>query len=178
MKTEDPWFSAITPVHPQGYSSDEPLGVLGCVTHQHYCNPDRPSKHNRMRRYISKDAEGALSKAWPDLQDQSAIRPLLSALSTTEAGFLDSFYALPGLPTLLSRNTLLANMQTAALAVNQWQIEREHIYKASMAAIQSMVVEYTRGLSLGSGSLCATDTPYRRICNSQVCHLHKTGELF
>jgi hypothetical protein len=172
IKTEDPWFSATTPATPEGFYPDEPLGVLGCVTHRLYCNPDLPNTTGCVNAY-AQDVEDALSKAWPNSQDESAIRPVLSALSTQGAGLMDIFYALPGIPTLLCRNTLLGNVQTAALPDNQWQIEREHIYKASMAALQSIVVDYAKGDWFGPGRFCGAETSCRRICNSQVRHLHE-----
>lgn len=59
-----------------------------------------------------------------------------------ERGLSEVLYPYKSSPSLLARNTLRNNVQTAVLPSNQWQIEREHLYKASLAVVQSGPVDF------------------------------------
>lgn len=181
-KTGDPWFSASTPFDNSLLTSsptnrrsyfvpDEPVGVLGCVTQRSYCNPNIPKDVGCINGFAvvgGQNSSELLKRAWSDVNDQSAMRAFVAALSNAGAGFLDTFYALPNLPTLISRSTILGNMQTAIIPKDRWQDEREHLYKASLAAIQSIMVEHARGLTFGKNAHCDDEMECSRICHSQV----------
>ncbi|KAH7083074.1 hypothetical protein BKA63DRAFT_502200 [Paraphoma chrysanthemicola] len=180
-KTDDPWFSARTPMSifdvsantssaasDNGpYFADQPVGVLGCSTQRFICNPDAPDADciNSMSRNKS---VLAIQKAWPNLQDQQKIHPILAATHQfgIGKGQPDAMYQLSGAPVLLARNTMTNNRQTARLPSNQWQLEREHIFTASLAAWQSSIVAYARGSWYGHPS-CDADFPCERMCHSQ-----------
>jgi hypothetical protein len=181
-KTEDPWFSATSSFDDSSLASsangsrsyfvaDEPVGVLGCVTQKSYCNPNLPENVGCIDGFALVDGKYPLDpfkRAWPDANDQSAMRAFVAALSNQGAGLLDVYYAIPNSPTLLSRSTILGNMQTAIIPKDRWQDEREYLYKASLAATQSMMVEHARGFTLGKDMFCDVEKKCRRICHSQV----------
>lgn len=172
-KTSDPWFSASTPFdNRKSYLvSDEPAGVLGCVTQRSYCNPNIPKDVGCIDGFAVVDGRNSselFKRAWTDVSDQSVMRAFVAALSNGGAGFLDAFYVLPNLPTLLSRSTILGNMQTAIIPKDRWQDEREHLYKTSLAAIQSTMVEHARGFTPGKNFYCNEEKECSRICHSQV----------
>ncbi|KAH9879753.1 hypothetical protein J1614_001776 [Plenodomus biglobosus] len=180
-KTEDPWFSATSVVDNNHLASsangsrsyfvaDEPVGVLGCVTQRSYCNPNLPEDVGYIDGFAIIDDQYPLDpfkRVWPDANDQSAMRAWVAALSNQGAGLLDVYYTIPNSPTLLSRSTILANMQTSVIPKDRWQDEREHLYKASLAAIQSMMVEHARGFSFAKNRHCDDGKECRRICHSQ-----------
>ncbi|KAH7093216.1 hypothetical protein FB567DRAFT_575963 [Paraphoma chrysanthemicola] len=149
------------------YFADQPVGVLGCSTQRFICNPDAPEADciNSMSRNKS---VLAIQKAWPNLQDQQKMFPILAATYQfgIGKGQPDAMYELSGAPVLLARNTMTNNRQTARLPSNQWQLEREHIFTASLAAWQSSIVAYARGSWYGHPS-CDADFPCERICHSQ-----------
>jgi hypothetical protein len=180
--TEDPWFSATTLASgspssselnsSEYYLSDVPGGILGCVTKRTYCNPDLSSSSGCIDGFTGQHLGGnekdGVSVVWPNSDDQSAIRSLLSVLDQQGAGFSDLLYGLPTAPTLLARNTLYASLQLAPLPVDQWKMEREHIFRANLAAMQAMLLDFARGYWGGDGSFCGRNDGCRRICRSQV----------
>jgi hypothetical protein len=181
-KTEDPWFSATSLFDNSSLASsangshyfvaDEPVGVLGCVTQRSYCNPNLPEIVGCIDGFAVISGQYSLDpfkSAWPDANDQSAMRAFVAALSNQGAGLLDAYYAIPNSPTLLSRSTIFLNMQVATIPKDRWQDEREYLYKASLAAIQSMMVEHARGFTLSKNMYCEGEKECRRICHSQVC---------
>ena len=144
---------------------------MGCVNHRSYCNPNIPKDVGCIDGFAvlgGQNSSELIKRAWPDVNDQSAMRSFVAALNNAGAGFLDAFYALPSSPTLISRSTILGNMQTAIIPKDRWQDEREHLYKASLAAIQSIMVEHARGLTFGKNAYCDDEKECRRICHSQV----------
>jgi hypothetical protein len=180
-KTNDPWFSATTPYVSDGdeytpdsfsFVADMSGGVLGCVTQRIYCNPHIRNMSVCIDAFGLTDLNGNedeyLSGAWPNREEQDAIRPILHALSTGVVGNIDQLYEMSGVSALWSRATLYKNLQTAALPNNQWQLEREHIFKASLVATQSSLVEYARGVWYGAGVYCRAENTCQRVCNSQV----------
>lgn len=176
--TEDPWFSATTPASAspsllskarRPFYSDEPVGVLGCAVRRFYCNPTLHESTTCVDGFAEyNQTQDAITRIWSDVTEQAKMRAFISTLSTGGAGYLDALYAIPSVPTLLARNTVLGNMQTAALPKDHWQEEREYLYKASLAAIQSAVVEHARGLDLGRGPFCDNTTSCYRTCKCQV----------
>ncbi|EMD67266.1 hypothetical protein COCSADRAFT_188049 [Bipolaris sorokiniana ND90Pr] len=179
-KTKDPWFSATSLLDSSSFASianvthyfaaDEPVGVLGCVNQRSFCNPNLPENVGCIDGFAISDPQSSLDlfkSAWPDANDQFAMRAFVVALNTQGAGLLDSYYTLPNSPTLLSRSTVLLNLQVATIPKDRWQDEREHVYKASLAAIQSMMVEHARGFAISGSTLCKGEKMCRRICHSQ-----------
>ncbi|KAH8585616.1 hypothetical protein B0O99DRAFT_696297 [Bisporella sp. PMI_857] len=167
-ENNDPWFSG-TALAKNDSSGRAPLfyqaaGVLGCTTQRFYCKPGFPEAIGCINAF-AKNSSDAISKSWPNTQEQSIVRPLFSLLSKN---YMDTLYIMRGMPTLLSRNTIVGNAQTAVLPRNQWQVEREYIYKASLVAMQSMIVEHARGYWPGGRRYCKPENSCQRICHSQV----------
>jgi hypothetical protein len=177
FKTDDPWFSATTPESKLGpnanisdasgeegfYFADEPVGVLGCSTQRFICNPNMPNAE--CTNFMGQNKSiFAIQKAWSDPQDQQRIHPIVEGAIK---GQVNSIYNIPGAPVLLARNTMGSNVQTAKLPSNQWQLESEHVFTATLAALQSSIVEYARGSWYGS-LMCNADFPCEQMCHSQV----------
>ncbi|ENI08048.1 hypothetical protein COCC4DRAFT_20941 [Bipolaris maydis ATCC 48331] len=177
-KTEDPWFSATTPFDnslaismdgPGFFIANEPVGVIGCVTQRLYCNPTLPENVGCIDGFAISNRQSwwdLFKSAWPDANDRSAMNAFVYALGTQ--AMLDDYYFMPSLPTLLSRSTVQGNLQLAVIPKDRWQDEREYLYNASLAAIQSMMVEHARGLDFGMGTYCERERECRRICRSQL----------
>lgn len=176
--TQDPWFSANTPSNSttrtkfkgsNSYLTDGPVGVLGCVTQNFYCNPDHAGDDKCIdgfaMDYSDSNSTSSFVRIWPDARDRSAMRFVLSAVNG--ANVLEDFYLRPGSPSLLSRSTIAGNMQIAVIPDHRWQDEREYIYKASLAALQAYLVDQARGDSVSRGPYC-DESDCRRICRSQV----------
>lgn len=149
------------------YFADD-VQVLGCATERFICNPARPDLAciNTLGRNKS---VFAIQKAWPNPQDQHQIYPFLVATYqyAVAKGQPDAFYQLISAPILLARNTMVENEQTAILPSNQWQLEREHIFKVTLAAWQSSMVSYARGGWWGHKT-CSSEFQCERLCHSQV----------
>lgn len=182
-RTDDPWFSATTLVRDAianiskvskesstyyQYFPDEPVGVLGCATQRFFCNPDMPDTECVNSLHRNKSVL-AIERAWPNPRDQQQVYPILAATYQfgMGKGQPDAFYQLTGAPVLLARNTMLENTQTAILPSSQWQLEREHIFTTTLAALQSSLVAYARGSWYGHLS-CSPEFPCERVCHSQV----------
>jgi hypothetical protein len=175
-RTTDPWFSATTPAdnstEDTGYFADQDSGVLGCAMRRLMCNPLLPDETGCVNLFANNETIiESLKKAWPDSQDQHVIYPLMVAQAESGiAGAPETWYSIPGVPTLLSRNTLMDSVQFAHLPNDRWKDEREHLYKASLAVLQSALVQYARGYWYHDDG-CSTDFPCKRLCHSQVSAL-------
>jgi hypothetical protein len=175
-RTTDPWFSATTPAdnstEDAGYFADQDSGVLGCAMRRLMCNPLLPDETGCVNLFANNETIiESLKKAWPDSQDQHVIYPLMVAQAESGiAGAPETWYSIPGVPTLLSRNTLMDSVQFAHLPNDRWKDEREHLYKASLAVLQSALVQYARGYWYHDDG-CSTDFPCKRLCHSQVSAL-------
>ncbi|KAF3035270.1 hypothetical protein E8E11_003585 [Didymella keratinophila] len=175
--TEDPWFSATTSAADSFLSwskarrpfiADEPVGVMGCAVRRFYCNPALPEAATCVDGFAEYNkTQDTITKIWPDVREQSKMRAIISALTNRGVGYLDLHYAIPSVPTLLARNTVLGNLQTAPLPIDHWKDEREYLFQASLADMQSAVVEHARGLDLGQGIFCNNATSCYRSCKSQ-----------
>lgn len=179
--TDDPWFAATTtfsdasPVYETNGSRpffpDQPVGVVGCVTRRSYCNAKSSNSARCIDPFISssnEDSLQALSAAWPIAEEQSAMLGFMSALSNAGSAFPELYYTMPSAPTLLSRSTIVSNLQSASLPKTRWQDEREHLFKAGLAAMQSTMVEHARGFSSSQNLYCNAGLTCRRLCHSQV----------
>ncbi|KAH8696936.1 hypothetical protein GQ44DRAFT_733494 [Phaeosphaeriaceae sp. PMI808] len=146
-KTEDPWFAATTRGPYDGikvYVADEPSGVLGCATQRFWCNPQLP-EDTRCINFFEAGGMDHLSKLWADPVDRAIVRGAMAPLNNKQSSLLEAFYRIPGLPSLLSRVTLIGPFQLDEIPSNRWQSEIEYTFQAGLAATQSMLVEAARG---------------------------------
>ncbi|KAH6614799.1 hypothetical protein C7974DRAFT_442811 [Boeremia exigua] len=181
QRTEDPWFSAtMRPSDRIAGGSDEDLdgipiflsdipgAVVGCASQAYFCNPDLPTdvgcvdQHTQRLGADQETESDVLPSIWPDEKDQTMIRPILSFLST---GLL---FKLPTKPSLLARQSLVADAQVAALPVDQWQIEQENYFKASLALMQFTTLDFAKGSWMGGGRFCGSEDHCQRGCHSQA----------
>lgn len=173
----DPWFSATTlakngsvvATESSGYVADSDSGVLGCAMRRIMCNPLLPGETGCVNLFAeSKTAIEELKRAWPNPRDQHIIYPFMVAQASSGIdGAPETWYSIPGVPSLLSQNTLLGSIQFAHLPNDRWQLEREHLYRASLAVLQAAVVQYARVYWYHDDG-CSADFPCERLCHSQV----------
>jgi hypothetical protein len=175
--TKDPWFSATTVVHPRNgtlfyYEADQPVGILGCATQTRICNPKISTGDQCFDgstfRFVGNETREALIRLWPNDKERSEIRAFFTALNRMGDGTGAVFYSLPSIPTFISRNSVLGNIQTETLPEDRWQAELEQIFRASLATVQHMLVEHARGMWLGYDGACYADNVCSRLCHSQV----------
>jgi hypothetical protein len=184
-RTDDPWFGANieaatddSAYKVKPYTDEGNLGVMACVTERYYCNPEISlDKSKCVNGYAgANNTAEAIAKVWPSAEDQSAIRPLLENMYWSAAGWSDMLYYQVGTSTMLSRKTISpeTNIQAAALPNNQWQLERIYNWQAGLAAVQSNLVEFSRGFWAGAGKYCSDPSKVSctRLCNSQVRYDH------
>ncbi|KAF2691131.1 hypothetical protein K458DRAFT_438815 [Lentithecium fluviatile CBS 122367] len=121
-RTDDPWFAANQEVPASdelGFGNgtkvflpDEPAGVIGCSFTTWLCNLELPE-----------------SQIWPDTNDRAAIVGFMSAITTFTTS-PDFVYRSPGLPSLLSRFTLVGPVQAGMAAATQkgafWPTNKTH----------------------------------------------------
>jgi hypothetical protein len=166
-ETADPWFQG-TPLmyknQPSDSLSTKTPGVIGCITRRFYCNPSLPAEAACINGFAHNISD-VLPQVWNNTQDLSAIRPILSALGPN---YLDVWYFLRSVPTLLSRNTIMGGMQMDTLPDDRWQAERENLFRASLVSIQSTMIEYARGFWLDMSDSCSNGTQCWKTCRNQV----------
>jgi hypothetical protein len=176
-KTDDPWMRADKPANSSGapidlYSAGGEFGVMGCMTERYFCNPDLGL--DRADCFNNFGPTYDIEKYWPDPEDEAVMRPLMDYLNYGAAGMSDDMYAANDASVMLSAKTISSssNVQLDALPSNQWQLERIYNYESGMAALQSVAVEYARGLWFRSSGIYCNDTSSHRcerLCRSQVC---------
>lgn len=170
-QTNDPWFSATLGGYGNNgsrYMADEIAAPMACVTSQEFCNPRSTGATRCTPDTQVQDNRADIARVWPDVNDQETLNPVLYMLRTmvTEV----SNYAIrSGLPNLLARDTLSGDVQSAMVPDDQWQAEMTYLYQASLAEMQSSMVEYARGYFFPGAPPC-TDDNCKRVCNSQVSH--------
>jgi hypothetical protein len=96
---------------------------VGCINQRSYCNPALPETidcvDGRVWKQIGMDSSDPLQDSWPDVRDRPTMRAYVSLLSAAYYGNPDELYTMPGLPALLSRNTLCSNQQNAIVPGNR-----------------------------------------------------------
>jgi hypothetical protein len=179
--TEDPWFSATMrpsdrrtgepDKNPDGipiFLSNFPGAVVGCASQTYFCNPDLPAAVgcvDQYRQLLGADQEtesDVLPSIWPDEKEQTMLRPILSFLST------GVFSVVHTKPALLAEQSLFSSNQVTALPVDQWQVEQENYFKASLAHMQFMTLDFAKGSWPGEGTFCGPKDYCQRGCYSQV----------
>ena len=164
----DPWFSN---------ASGKRASVLGCAVERLLCNPALPSQIDCINTLVADPSTDefhtSFDNAWPDRDDKHRMWPIFIAQGGYQRGLPDTLYRFKAASALLARITLENNKQTAEIPSNQWQKEREHIYKATLAGIQSGLVDFARGYWWGSPR-CQDDFVCLQSCYSQVCYTQYT----
>ncbi|KAF2491600.1 hypothetical protein BU16DRAFT_468495 [Lophium mytilinum] len=169
-KTDDPWFAATTlgtmnadireenPGLDQYFVANEPAGVLGCATQRFYCNPEL---QDGKRCVISLEQSNLdlLSELWPDEKEQAILGGTIAPIHVGTSAYPETFYVGAGLPVLLTRFTLLGPWQTNPIPSNRWQQEMEHSFQATLASLQSSLVEDAMGDMLVGGDICTESEP-------------------
>jgi hypothetical protein len=178
-RTEDPWFAATRGVpisndldfenRTNVFLPDEPASVVGCTFKFWLCNPKLPGSPCRNMMQAGPPRGERLLELWPDTNDRAAILGFLSAVETFTAS-PDNFYRFPGLPSLLSRGTLVGPLQVDAIPPNRWQQEMEFTFQASLAAAQSSMAAAAQKGAIWStnGMYCPTPEACHTLCHNQV----------
>ncbi|KAJ8110926.1 hypothetical protein OPT61_g6357 [Boeremia exigua] len=166
-KTEDPWYSATIKTNESdpetGWLADEPTSVMACAAELWFCSPDKPKPGGCISL---SPGGGEIEDVWPKAEDQQFIVPILLTIGEQGLEWATSFYEVSGAVPLLSRTTMLGSIQVDAIPSDRWQDEIEHVYRASLASMQSSVVEYARGWWPGI-TACDLKYPCQRTCNTQ-----------
>lgn len=149
------------------YLSNIPGAVVGCASQTYFCNPNLPAAAGCVDQHAQilgadQTESDVLPSIWPNEKDQAMVRPILSFLST------GAFSDVPTKPSLLARQSLLFRTQVVALPVDQWQIEQENYFKASLAHMQFMMLDFAKGTWTGEGRFCGPDDRCQRGCYAQV----------
>jgi hypothetical protein len=168
-QTKDPWFSATTGgygANGSRYMSDEIAAPMACVTSQEFCDPRLTGATRCTPDTQVQDNRADIARVWPNVQEQEMLIPVLYMLRAMVTEI--SKYAIrSGLPNLLARDTLSGDVQSASVPENQWQAEMTYLYQASLADMQSSMIEYARGYFFPGAPPCS-DGNCKRVCNSQV----------
>lgn len=181
---DDPWFAATAIAHefdPTGasgnttvtyYVRDEPARVLGCASRYQFCNSDSKSGKSCTPLAGYYCAIAAADALWRtdghgDLFNTSIFNILPSVAD------LRGVVSVAGIASLKARDTLQDGLQ-GPLPNNQWQLEVENWYGATLADLQRMTVEYATGPT-EPALLQVLERPQtegeRRLCHSVVSSL-------
>lgn len=125
------------------YLHDEPVRVLGCTTRYQFCNPD-PKMGSPCTPLAGIFTLAAAADALWQTEEQRRFFNAASTQIVNNAGGLTEIVTFTGITSLLARHSLANSMQ-GPLPSNQWQLEVENWFGATMADLQRAAVEYATG---------------------------------
>jgi hypothetical protein len=150
---DDAWYSAHTPgalLHMLGsndtipsYVRDDPVRALGCVEKYQYCNPNLSGNSSCTPLGGIFQVTPSAAQLYQDQTQQEHFNWSTSAITWMAAGIFEIVSRL-GTTALLSRN-MLQNGRQSSLPNNQWELEVESWYKASLADLQRSILELSTG---------------------------------
>ncbi|KAH7112531.1 hypothetical protein B0J11DRAFT_597934 [Dendryphion nanum] len=187
----DPWFSTsnTTDSSPPGdqYVSNSPANVISCVTRVHICNPSYADGSKCLKSFnlLQREDDSAhflkmLSGLWPNIDEGLSVYGALGFLKYPYEIFNpDIFYLGDNLPTILSSFTVLGRRQYDTIPPDRWQDELEYSFQASLASLQSLVVETAMGISEWINYVkgpCQSREACLTMCNRQIINspLHQS----
>lgn len=146
-ETDDPWYSAHKKITRQNllvltngetqdiYFADDVASVVGCVAQNQLCNPALP-KGQRCTPFMSvEDVWSNALNMWPEWNKLSSLEQILKNFDPS------NIPVSLGSASLTARYGLLTGTQ-GPLPSNQWQLEIEHWFKAALAYLQTIQVDY------------------------------------
>lgn len=157
----DPWYAATTridkkmsPTSPWGnnttiplYVRDEPARVLGCASRYQLCiAKSGKSKSEKSCTPLAGYRGGMLTSVdalWQTDGQRSIFDAWLKNIWFSVSS-ISSITSVAGIASLKARDSLAFGLQ-GSLPNNQWQLEVENWYGASLADLQKWTVEYATG---------------------------------
>ena len=124
-------------------SADQPVDVLECTERYQFCNPDSKMSQSCTPLTGIFTATQAADTLWRTTKQREFFNTS-SNLMLNNAGGLVEIVGLTGISSLLSRHSLSVGNQSP-LPSNQWQLEIENWYGATLADLQRVTIEYVTG---------------------------------
>lgn len=191
-ETDDPWFSAHQPSNfskifasafngTEVFTRDEPAGVIACTSQVQYCNPSLPEA-TRCEPVSSYESSyfNSSTEIFPNTDRLS-----MSWAKNISIGSIGIQISLPyqtaGIAALRARFGLRVGMQNNPLPSNQWQIEMEHLFQASIASYQFVFTETANGPltpDIEEQVQRPLDKPSRSMCRNQVWKNFHPRDIF
>lgn len=146
---DDPWYAAHTlPIggntsRASLVGGDKPVSVLGCTEQYQFCNPD-PKMGRSCTPLSGIHAATATADTLWRTDKQRGFFNTSSNSILNGAGGLYEIVAYTGISSLIARHSLSQGLQ-GSLPSNQWQLEVENWYGATLADLQRVAVEYATG---------------------------------
>lgn len=182
--SNDSWYSAHFPLvlenavrglRPENisfYFRDDPVRVLGCASQYQYCNPNlKPDIRCTPLTGIFA-VQAVAESLWQTERQKKLFNWSANAILNDAIGLPEVLSGL-GVSSLTSRYKL-ANGVQGPLPENQWQLEVEHWFTATLADLQKMVVDIATGPMDTNVNqwLRRPQTPEEHLlCHSQVSSL-------
>lgn len=155
-QSNDSWYSAHVPsldtissgrVNVPGsisvYYRDDPVRVLGCTSQYQFCKANLESNASCTPLTGIVAAQTLVENLWQTERQRALSRWSTTGILYDAIGILEVVHVL-GVSSLTARSKRVAGFQ-ARLPNNQWQLEAEHWFTASLADLQRMVVEQATG---------------------------------
>lgn len=150
-RCDDPWYAAFNPMPVNDnsikpvYFAEEPVRVLGCTERYQFCNPNPNFKMDSSCTPLTGifTATAAADALWRT-NEQRKIFNISSNAILSDADGLYEMVSVTGISSLIARHSLFVGVQDQ-LPNNQWQLEVENWYGATLADLQRTTVEYVTG---------------------------------
>lgn len=150
--SDDPWFVAQdsersnaidgSSTTPLSYG-DQPARVLGCVERYQFCNPDVKTGRSCTPLTGIFTATAAADALWQTDKQREFFNTSSNSILRAAGGLIE-IVGLTGISSLLARHGLVNGIQ-GPIPSNQWQLEAENWFGATMADLQRVTVEYVTG---------------------------------
>ena len=154
------------------YYRDDPVRILGCASRYQFCNANLKSNVSCTPLTGISAVQPLVESLWQTEGQRALSRWSISAILNDAIGVWEVVMGL-GVSSLTARNKHAAVLQ-AGLPDNQWQLEVEHWFTATLAYLQRMMVEQASG-SIDRNLLQGWRRPQiskeNLLCGSQVGNL-------
>lgn len=174
-RCDDPWYAATTiiktetdtSVNKTFYHGDEPARVLGCTERYQFCNPGSETNNSCTPLAGYDTARAAANTVWRT----DAQREFFKVLVREIIGIFE-IVLIADISSLTAREKLSGGLQ-GLLANNQWQLDVENWFTASLADLQGRIIEYVTGPTDPAMLQFLGRPPEdaRRVCQSVVSSL-------
>ena len=153
-QSNDSWYSAhVRSSHTIGrdsmpermyvYYRDDPVRILGCTSRYQFCNANQRSNLSCTPLTSIAAAQTLVENLWHTERQRALSRWSTTAILYDAIGVFEVVRVL-GVSSLTARYKRVVGVQ-ARLPNNQWQLEVEHWFTATLADLQRMVVEQATG---------------------------------
>lgn len=159
------------------YVHDEPASPLACALQYQFCNPNLPesTRCEPLRGWGAYSAYPDYASMIPKLFGTGAQQNIMNWMSrvifmSAGATPMDDLVSETGISALIARHGLQRAVQ-GALPSNQWQLEVESWFAASLASLQGIFVESAAGSpseALDVFIVQPNSTESRSACRNQV----------